>query len=53
MATAVSERKKLDEIRSMRWQESRAPEFLVCYLARIGLSTIWRMLATHLLKRLD
>jgi RNA polymerase primary sigma factor len=36
MATAVSERKKLDEIRAAGWQESGAPELLVGYLARIG-----------------
>jgi RNA polymerase primary sigma factor len=36
MATAVSERKKLDEIRAASWQESGAPELLVGYLTKIG-----------------
>jgi RNA polymerase primary sigma factor len=36
MATTVSERKKLDEVREAGRQESEAPELLVGYLARIG-----------------
>jgi RNA polymerase primary sigma factor len=36
MTTTVSERKRLDEIRSSEWQASEAPELLVGYLATIG-----------------
>jgi RNA polymerase primary sigma factor len=36
MTTTVSERKRLEEIRSAGWQESEAPELLASYLARIG-----------------
>jgi RNA polymerase primary sigma factor len=36
MATAVSERKTLDEIRAASWQESGAPELLAGYLTKIG-----------------
>ena len=36
MATTVSERKKLDEIRAAERQESEAPELLVGYLVRVG-----------------
>jgi RNA polymerase primary sigma factor len=36
MTTTVSERKRLDEVRSSEWQASEAPELLVGYLATIG-----------------
>jgi RNA polymerase primary sigma factor len=42
MATIVSERKKPDEDRTAGWRESKTPELLVRYLARIGRGRLLR-----------